>query len=150
MIFNALAVSYLMVTSLAVAEPAPYKLGSMSFNRAFGLAKRQAGYAPSQTYCGPGTDCASSCGTGYIQCASTDSDLHCYNPEIKQTCCPDGNGNSCDDGYFCTSDTTGGTWCCPDVRFISFTFRILALLTMTLGNVSCSLRCRIQLDRCPC
>jgi hypothetical protein len=118
MLSNILITSSLFVTSaLAVAAPAPtpYRIGAMSFNNAFGLAKRQAGYQPTQTLCGPGTDCASSCGAGYVQCDSTDGDLHCYEPGLQQTCCPDGTGNSCDEGYFCTSDSSGNTWCCPNV-----------------------------------
>jgi len=115
MLFNTLAISSVLVASaLAAAEPAPYRLGMISKNEAFGLVRRQAGYSPTQTYCGPGTDCASSCGDGYVTCDSTDGDLHCYDPDIQQTCCPDGTGNSCDKGYFCTSDSSGGTWCCPD------------------------------------
>ncbi|KAE8449271.1 hypothetical protein EG329_008438 [Mollisiaceae sp. DMI_Dod_QoI] len=106
--------SVLVAAAHAVAEPAPYKLGSMSLNNAFGLLRRQAGYQPTQTYCGPGDDCASSCGDGYVQCPSSDGDLHCFDPAIQQTCCPDGSGNSCDEGYYCTSDASGGTWCCPD------------------------------------
>jgi len=115
MLVNIFVASSLFVTSaLAAAEPVPYRIGSMSLNDAFGLLKRQAGYAPTQTYCGPGADCAASCGAGYVQCDSTDGDLHCYDPDIQQTCCPDGSGNSCNEGYFCTSDSTGDTWCCPD------------------------------------
>ncbi|KAF8864299.1 hypothetical protein BDZ45DRAFT_711745 [Acephala macrosclerotiorum] len=114
MFFSTLAVSVLLAAAHASPEPAPYKLGSMSLNRAFGLLKRQAGYQPTQTYCGPGADCATSCGADFVQCASTDGDLHCYDPSIKDTCCPDGSGNSCSDGYYCTSDASGGTWCCPD------------------------------------
>jgi len=116
MLFNTFAISSVFVAcALAAAEPKPYKLGKMSMNQAFGLMRRQAGYQPTQTLCGPGADCASSCGAGYAQCASTDGDLHCYDPTVQQTCCPDGTGNSCDFGYFCTSDASGGTWCCPDV-----------------------------------
>jgi hypothetical protein len=115
MLFNTVAILLgFAASALVAAEPAPYKLGKMSMNHAFGLMRRQAGYQPTQTFCGPGTDCASSCGTGYTQCASTDGDLHCYNPTVEQTCCPDGTGNSCDFGYFCTSDASGETWCCPD------------------------------------
>jgi len=118
MLFNTLAISSLLVASAAaVAEPAPYKIvGKMSSNSLFGLARRQEGYQPTQTYCGPGTDCASSCGANYIQCPSSDGDLHCFDPTIKQACCPDGTGNSCDDGYYCT-DLEGdseNTWCCPN------------------------------------
>jgi hypothetical protein len=145
MLFNTLAVSSVLVASaLAVAEPAPYQLGKMSLNTAFGLMKRQAGYQPTQTYCGPGTDCASSCGAGYVQCASSDGDLHCYDPTIQQTCCPDGTGNSCDEGYFCTSDASGNTWCCPDVCLSP---SMIVQMLRTPGNVSCCLRCRVQPDR---
>ncbi|KAG4411485.1 hypothetical protein IFR04_015390 [Cadophora malorum] len=105
----------LLASTLVAAEPAPYKLGSISKNPSLGLGRRQdAGYSPTQTYCGPGTDCASSCGATYITCASTDDALHCYDPSINESCCPDGTGNSCSDGYFCTSDTSGDTWCCPN------------------------------------
>jgi hypothetical protein len=65
----------------------------MSMNPAFGLAKRQAGYQPTQQQCGPGTTCAESCGAGYETCASTDDVLHCYDPSIQDTCCPDGSGS---------------------------------------------------------
>ncbi|KAH8786658.1 hypothetical protein BGZ57DRAFT_950725 [Hyaloscypha finlandica] len=114
MLFSTFVISSVFVASaVAAAEPAPYKLGKMSMNQAFGLMRRQAGYQPTQTICGPGPDCASSCGAGTSQCASSDGDRHCYNPTVEH-CCPDGTGNSCDAGFFCTSDAEGGTWCCPD------------------------------------
>jgi hypothetical protein len=120
MLFSTFAISSVFVASaVAAAEPAPYKLGKMSMNQAFGLMRRQAGYQPTQTNCGLGPDCASACGAGYSECASSDGDLHCYNPTVQQTCCPDGTGNSCDAGFFCTSDAEGGSWCCPDVRISS-------------------------------
>lgn len=94
MFFSTLAVSsVLLAVAHASPEPAPYKLGSMSLNSAFGLLKRQAGYQPTQTYCGPGADCATSCGATFAQCASSDGDLHCYDPTVKETCCPDGSGS---------------------------------------------------------
>jgi hypothetical protein len=89
-----LATYFLFVAPIyGTAKPAPYMIGSMSMNPAFGLAKRQAGYQPNQTYCGPGADCAASCGQGYIQCASNDNSLHCFDPVINETCCPDGTGS---------------------------------------------------------
>jgi len=115
MFSNILTLSTLVLAAFATAEPKPYKLGKMSLNNAHGvLDKRQAGYAPSQTYCNAGDTCEVACGPTYIQCASSDGDLHCYDPTIQETCCPDGTGNSCDEGYYCTSDSTGGTWCCPN------------------------------------
>jgi hypothetical protein len=96
MLFNALAMSSLFVAvavAVAAPEPAPYRIGSKSLNPAFGLAKRQAGYQPTQTYCGPGNTCAESCGADYVQCPSTDGYLHCYDPSIKDTCCSDGTGS---------------------------------------------------------
>ena len=84
----------LLASTLVAAEMTPYKLGSISKNPNLGLARRQdAGYSPTQTYCGPGTDCASSCGATYITCASTDDALHCYDPSINESCCPDGTGS---------------------------------------------------------
>lgn len=108
-----------LLTAVALAapepEPKPYKLGFMSSNPTLlDLMKRQAGYQPTQHKCGNGATCADACGAGYITCPSNDGQTHCYDPDIKETCCPDGTGNSCSDGYFCTQDATGGTWCCPD------------------------------------
>ena len=121
MLFNVLTTTAIFAaTALAKAEPnafpAPYKLGKMSFNQALGLMVRQdQGYQPTQTQCGPGSDCPSSCGADTVQCASNDDALHCYEPSLGETCCPDGSGNACDQGYYCT-DNSEGTWCCPNVR----------------------------------
>jgi len=125
MLFNALAASSLLIASaLAAAEPRaqpmPYKLEKsklvkMSAHEIFGLAGRQDnGYAPTQSYCnGPGDTCESACGPGNVQCPSTDDSTHCFIPGNGQKCCPDGLGNACDQGYFCTTNSDG-TWCCPD------------------------------------
>lgn len=94
MLFSAVAASSLLVAvAMAAPEPAPYRIGSKSVNLAFGLAKRQAGYQPTQTQCGPGTTCPESCGADYVTCASTDGALHCYDPTIQDSCCPDGTGS---------------------------------------------------------
>ncbi|KAI3318341.1 hypothetical protein HD806DRAFT_318974 [Xylariaceae sp. AK1471] len=114
--------SALLVVGLAgqtLAEPLrkPYQpqLARMSTKNIFGLDRRQVeGYSPTQQLCGVGDTCDEACGKGFKQCASKDSLTHCYNPLKKQTCCPGGTGDSCDDGYFCTADDQGATWCCPD------------------------------------
>ncbi|KAH8820512.1 hypothetical protein F5884DRAFT_52395 [Xylogone sp. PMI_703] len=115
MMFKALITSSLLVaTTYAAAKP--YKLieARMPLERAFGLMGRQdAGYPPSQSLCGSGDTCAEACGPTYVQCPSNEG-LSCFQPSLGQTCCPDGTGNACDEGYFCTKDTSGGTWCCPD------------------------------------
>jgi len=125
MLFNTLVASSLLAASaLATAEPntqpMPYKLEKsklmkMSVHEIFGLAGRQDnGYAPTQSYCnGPGDTCESACGPGNVQCPSTDGSTHCFIPGDGQNCCPDGLGNACDAGYFCTSNSDG-TWCCPN------------------------------------
>lgn len=123
MLFSLLTASALVATALATPDPAafpaPYKLGKMSFNAALGLMVRQnPGYQPTQTPCGPGNDCPTACGADTVQCASTDSELHCYEPSLGESCCSDGSGNACGEGYFCT-DNSQGTWCCPNVRSIS-------------------------------
>ncbi|EDN96664.1 hypothetical protein SS1G_01590 [Sclerotinia sclerotiorum 1980 UF-70] len=95
-------------------EVLPYKLAAKSLNPAYGLTKRQAGYQPSQTFCSGTGTCAKACGTGYETCASTDGDLHCFNPTAKETCCPTGTGDSCSEGYYCTQATDITVWCCPN------------------------------------
>ena len=93
MYFNTLiAASILAVSASATAsEPMPYKLAARSLNP-FALTKRQSGYQPSQTFCSGYGTCAEACGTGYETCASTDGDLHCFDPTVKETCCPTGTG----------------------------------------------------------
>jgi hypothetical protein len=76
------------------------------------VAKRQ-GYYPTTQYCGTGDTCKVACGSTYEQCPS-ESGLYCFVPSAGEHCCPDGTGNSCDSGYFCTSDGAGATYCCPD------------------------------------
>ncbi|KAJ8127483.1 hypothetical protein O1611_g6153 [Lasiodiplodia mahajangana] len=107
------------LASQALAEPVrePYqpKLARMSTRNILGLQRRVLeGYAPMEQLCGDGDTCAEACGKGFKQCASKDKLTHCYNPLKKQTCCPGGSGDSCDNGYFCTSDEKKETWCCPD------------------------------------
>ncbi|KAI1760860.1 hypothetical protein GGR53DRAFT_60391 [Hypoxylon sp. FL1150] len=109
----------LALASQAVAEPLrqPYKLklSKMPTNSLFGLSRRQSqGYAPEQQFCGAGDTCAEACGTGFEQCSSNDGVVHCFNEAAKQTCCPGLTGDSCDEGYFCSADEKGATWCCPD------------------------------------
>ncbi|RFU32696.1 hypothetical protein B7463_g3654, partial [Scytalidium lignicola] len=116
MLFNTLATSsFLVATAYAAAQP--YKLvdARMSLHQVFGLVGRQdPGYSPTQNLCGPGDTCAEACGPTTVQCPTSDGSISCYDPTIGQHCCPDGTGNACDEGYFCTKDASGGTWCCPD------------------------------------
>jgi hypothetical protein len=107
------ALSLALAPALSLAEPQPYLLRAATHNELFGLMKRQEGYAPKPHTCGAGATCAEACGPTQIECPS-DSGKHCYDPSIKQICCSDGSGLACDDGYFCTTDSAGGTWCCPD------------------------------------
>ncbi|KAI0418493.1 hypothetical protein F5X98DRAFT_111133 [Xylaria grammica] len=107
------------LVSQTLAEPSlePYqpKLARMSTRNILGLQRRDIeGYSPTEQLCGVGDTCAEACGKGFRQCASKDSLTHCYNKLKKETCCPNGSGDSCDDGYFCTADEHGETWCCPD------------------------------------
>jgi len=107
------AVSLVLAPARSLAEPQPYLLRAATDNELFGLVKRQAGYAPSSRNCGPGATCAEACGPNHIECPSNDGG-HCFDPSVKQICCSDGSGLACKDGYFCTTDVTGGTWCCPN------------------------------------
>ncbi|KAI1113445.1 hypothetical protein F5Y14DRAFT_417755 [Nemania sp. NC0429] len=105
--------------SQILAEPFrdPYqpKLARMSTSNILGIRRRGVeGYSPMEQLCGDGDTCAEACGKGFKQCASKDDLTHCYNSLKKQTCCPGGTGDSCDNGYFCSADEGGKTWCCPE------------------------------------
>ncbi|KAI1083443.1 hypothetical protein F5B20DRAFT_406131 [Whalleya microplaca] len=112
----------MVLAGQTIAEPVrqPYKLddlklAKMSVRQIFGLDRRSDdGYAPEQQFCGSGNTCAEACGKGFEQCSSNDGVVHCYDTGAKQTCCPGKTGDSCDEGYFCSSDDKGATWCCPD------------------------------------
>ncbi|KAF2454901.1 hypothetical protein BDY21DRAFT_399031 [Lineolata rhizophorae] len=91
----------------------PYKLSASISTR--DLFARRDGYSPSSTFCGIGDTCGEACGTSYRECASRDAaTLRCYNPSIGQKCCANRSGDACDDGFYCTEDGAGETWCCPD------------------------------------
>jgi len=103
----------LAVVSFLAASVYGELSGFSMMDNSFGsMIKRQGGYYPTTHTCGQGTTCAEACGVGQITCPST-SGLYCYDPTIGDTCCPDGTGNSCSAGYFCTSDSAGNTYCCP-------------------------------------
>ncbi|KAI0965181.1 hypothetical protein F4678DRAFT_343512 [Xylaria arbuscula] len=96
-------------------EPHQPSLARMSTRNIIGFHRRDLeGYAPTEQICGDGNTCAEACGKGFTQCNSKDHLTHCYNPVKKETCCPNGSGESCDNGYFCTADDDDKTWCCPD------------------------------------
>lgn len=92
---------------------------SMMDNSFGSMIKRQGGYYPTTHTCGQGATCEEACGAGQITCPSTSSTMYCYDPTIGDTCCPDGSGNSCSAGYFCTSDSAGNTYCCPSGMSLS-------------------------------
>jgi hypothetical protein len=110
----------LVLATQAIAEASrqPYRANNvprMSVKSLFGVQRRQdGGYSPDQALCGTGATCLEACGAGFEQCASDDGVVHCYNRGAEQTCCPGQTGDSCDNGYFCTADPAGATWCCPD------------------------------------
>ncbi|CAK7267977.1 hypothetical protein SEPCBS119000_002825 [Sporothrix epigloea] len=120
------ALAILAAASQAAAEPAPYKAENagrklMSARDIFAV-RRDGGaysYTPSQSYCGMGDSCAAACGAGYETCTSTDDAIHCYDPSNQQVCCPDGSGNSCDAGYYCTGTHNGETVCCPNSQSLA-------------------------------
>ncbi|KUI68619.1 hypothetical protein VM1G_03866 [Cytospora mali] len=103
--------------ALAKPQPMPYKpvKAFLSAREIFGLDRRDTyGYHPIQSICGAGPSCAEACGEEYLQCPSSDNQLHCYNVKANELCCGDDTGNSCEDGYYCSGDSTGQTWCCPE------------------------------------
>ncbi|KAK5625053.1 hypothetical protein RRF57_000769 [Xylaria bambusicola] len=98
-----------------VREPYQPSLARMSTRDIIDLHRRDIeGYSPTELLCGEGDTCAEACGKGFTKCDSKDHLTHCFNPSKEQTCCPNGSGDSCDNGYFCTADVDNQTWCCPD------------------------------------
>lgn len=116
------ALAILAAASQVVAEPQPYAARKlMSVRDMFGTVRRDGAdsYSPSQSYCGLGETCAQACGAGYETCTSADDAIHCYDPSNQQVCCPDGSGNSCDAGYYCSGTQKGATVCCPDSQSLA-------------------------------
>ncbi|KAK0715999.1 hypothetical protein B0H67DRAFT_645677 [Lasiosphaeris hirsuta] len=75
------------------------------------------GYHPEFGTCGSGTTCENACGGDWLSCrASTELSLFCYNKvQLNQTCCENGSGRACDNGYYCAWNTFGGkVWCCKN------------------------------------
>ncbi|PHH65281.1 hypothetical protein CDD81_2693 [Ophiocordyceps australis] len=78
------------------------------------LARRDTnGYKPETKDCSSGNTCEEACGAGFDQCVAKDDKAHCYNKAKGDKCCMDGSGNSCEAGYYCTSDSKAQNWCCP-------------------------------------
>ncbi|KAK3938672.1 hypothetical protein QBC46DRAFT_389584 [Diplogelasinospora grovesii] len=73
------------------------------------------GYHPEFGSCGSGTTCENACGPNWLSCnASTTLSLFCYNKvDLNQTCCENGSGRACDNGYYCAwTEFNGQAWCC--------------------------------------
>ncbi|KAJ4988195.1 PRP 4 C domain-containing protein [Stagonosporopsis vannaccii] len=109
------ALSLLAASAMAdlVAYTNAKSFGAM-LKRGDTILKRQ-GYTPDTDLCGSGNTCAEACGPNSVQCPSTDTSmLYCHDDNDGSKCCHDGSGNACHDGYYCTSDSAGDTYCCPD------------------------------------
>jgi len=113
--------------------------GFSTADRTFGaMMKRQNGYYPTTHHCGSGDTCAEACGVGQETCPSS-SGLYCYDPTAGDICCPDLSGNSCDAGYYCTSDPDGTTYCCPEGQSLSdcgAAYSLTVALVSQTGTVS--------------
>ncbi|KAK3290531.1 uncharacterized protein B0H64DRAFT_479232 [Chaetomium fimeti] len=75
------------------------------------------GYSPEFGGCGSGRNCEDACGPNWESCqASTSLSLFCYNKvDLKQTCCENGSGRACEEGYYCAWQEFGGqVWCCEN------------------------------------
>ncbi|ORY00102.1 hypothetical protein BCR34DRAFT_494877 [Clohesyomyces aquaticus] len=105
MFTKVLALAALSTSVLATEFFSPNHFGAMQ--------KRQAGYYPTTHICGVGDTCQEACGPDSVQCPSNEG-IYCFEPKLGEHCCPDGSGNSCDAGYYCTHDGAGTTYCCPD------------------------------------
>lgn len=113
---------YRSITSLALVALATTGSAQRVFTRAsqsvreFDIFGRQTdGYQPEDEICGgEGSTCADACGDGYLECASSDEAVHCYNPAQEESCCSSGNGSSCLASFYCARDPETETFCCPE------------------------------------
>ncbi|KAF2127375.1 hypothetical protein P153DRAFT_424623 [Dothidotthia symphoricarpi CBS 119687] len=112
---------YTQLITITIAILSTTSLASQAFTNAnaFGamlrrgdaIAKRQ-GYTPDTVLCGSGDTCEEACGAGQVECPSSSiSTLYCHDSTDGSHCCSDGSGNSCDAGFYCTTDGTD-TYCC--------------------------------------
>ncbi|KAF3350687.1 Cyanovirin-N-like protein [Verticillium dahliae VDG2] len=129
-----------LATSAAAQEFITFTRASQS-TRDFGLLRRQSdGYQPEDEVCaGEGSTCAEACGTGYLQCSSSDSSVHCYNPAANESCCSTGTGSSCLSNFYCTHDTQVETWCCPNglsLKECAVKFGVTGALTSDLPKAT--------------
>ncbi|KAH7375144.1 hypothetical protein B0T11DRAFT_323213 [Plectosphaerella cucumerina] len=103
------------LASTAVAQQARvFTRASQSIGQ-FGIFGRQTdGYQPEDEVCGgEGSTCAEACGSGYEQCSSSDSAVHCFNPADGESCCASGDGSSCLASFYCSRSPDVETFCCP-------------------------------------
>ncbi|KAG7134123.1 hypothetical protein HYQ46_009161 [Verticillium longisporum] len=129
-----------LATSAAAQEFITFTRASQS-TRDFGVLRRQSnGYQPEDEVCaGEGSTCAEACGTGYLQCSSSDSSVHCYNPAANESCCSTGTGSSCLGNFYCTHDTQVETWCCPNglsLKECAVKFGVTGALTSDLPKAT--------------
>lgn len=147
MLFSTIALAVLagqVVVTEGIKRPYKPELARMSVKHMF-LSRRAEddGYQPDTSLCGTGNSCAEACGAGFAQCASSDDQIHCYDAGSSQTCCPNNSGDSCDAGYYCSADTTGETYCCPNessleecAAVFSVTGTLSAQLPVATGSLS--------------
>lgn len=91
------AFAALTFAASVAAEPAPYKPANMkmSTREMFGVVRRDdaPGYIPEQAACNLGATCEEACGAEFKTCASSDKQVHCFNPSAE-ICCPDKSGST--------------------------------------------------------
>ncbi|KAK3904492.1 hypothetical protein C8A05DRAFT_31720 [Staphylotrichum tortipilum] len=117
----ALAALQLLLSLVAAQHPQVFKntpRAALAVDNLLG--RRQTpppGYHPEFGTCGSGTTCENACGPNWESCqASTTLSLFCYNKvDLKQTCCENGSGRACDEGFYCAWQEFGGkVWCCEN------------------------------------
>lgn len=109
-------VALMALAAVASADNLKFtRISPPSFGR---LARRGAdggAYEPEETDCGDGDTCAEACGKTFEQCDSANGVNSCFDPSAGETCCKSvGQGASCQEGYFCTSDKEESAVCCAE------------------------------------
>ncbi|RDA96223.1 hypothetical protein CP533_1721 [Ophiocordyceps camponoti-saundersi (nom. inval.)] len=82
-----------------------------------------AAYQPELAMCKEGMNsCEEACGEGFVQCPVSGGgkdQAHCADRLRGESCCMGGHGQSCAAGFYCTVDTTGNNFCCPQGQDLS-------------------------------
>jgi hypothetical protein len=120
--FSLVSLALLTTSALAITpvlnEP-PF-FHSMLARGADLSARQDSAYQPTTTNCtGGGDTCETMCGKETTECPTDDKEKLFCRQKGTSRCCSDRSGNSCNRGYYCSSNDLGEHYCCLDGQGMS-------------------------------